>query len=361
MLLCPLCKSRQTRLRWPGLRDRLFRTTDEHFDLWRCDACSAHFLDPMPSLAKLAGYYPDDYWVGPRNRRPGRLSQHGLLEIYRRLTLRDHVQFARTVLEGQRARDQRVQVLDVGCGDGSFLEALGEPDCIGLDLSLPALRAVRARGIRAVRGMPSASPLRPGTFSLVTAFHFLEHVYPIEPVVAALRALLAPGGELVVQVPNSESWQAKLLGRYWSGYDVPRHLIDYDEQSLCRTLERCGFSVVTTNHHCVRDNPTTIANSLIPSCYPPARLSREGGTSGIGGTLAVGWAIVIARTPTDSSVVTSAVPPYDTSGSGMPVSGARPSTAARLIAASPEMSTVMPAARRLPNGSLQARAMRKPA
>ena len=54
-------------------------------------------------------------------------------------------------------------------------------------------------------------------------------------------------------------------------------------------------------------------------------------------------------------------PPYETNGSGIPVSGASPSTAARLIAACPAISAVIPAARRLPNGSLHASASFRPA
>lgn len=54
-------------------------------------------------------------------------------------------------------------------------------------------------------------------------------------------------------------------------------------------------------------------------------------------------------------------PPYETNGSGIPVSGARPITAAMLIAAWPQMSAVMPAASRFPNGSLHAIARRSPA
>jgi len=54
-------------------------------------------------------------------------------------------------------------------------------------------------------------------------------------------------------------------------------------------------------------------------------------------------------------------PPYETNGSGIPVSGASPSTAARLIAACPQTSAVIPAARRLPKGSLQEMASRRPA
>lgn len=286
MSACPVCNSDRTRIRWRGLRDRLFRTTTKRFDVAACRDCGAHFLDPMPQFAELAGYYPDDYWVGPSDRQPQRAAQGGLLERYRMFVLRDHVRFVRKVLEGQRARGQHVKVLDVGCGDGSFLEALGEADCTGMDLSVSALRSVQARGIRAVRGMLTDCPLAPGQFSLVTAYHFLEHVHPIEPVLAGMRSLLAPGGEIVVQVPDCDSWQAKLLGRFWAGYDVPRHLVDYSARTLCRTLERCGFEVVATNHHCLRDNPTTIANSLVPRLYPPARMSRPGGSKGLGGAVA---------------------------------------------------------------------------
>jgi SAM-dependent methyltransferase len=285
MVACPVCSSERTRVRWPRLGDRLFRTTDERFAVHRCDACGAHFLWPVPELSRLARYYPDDYWVGPSDRQPGR-AQGGLLEKYRRFVLRDHVGFVGRVLAAQRARGLPVRVLDVGCGDGSFLEALGERAAMGMDLSRPALRAVRARGFPAVRGVLTGCPLRPGSFSLVTAFHFLEHVHPVEPVLAAMKALLAPGGEIVVQVPNCDSWQAQLLGRYWAGYDVPRHLVDYSARTLCAVLDRCGFAVVATNHHCLRDNPTTVANSVVPRLYPPARMSRPGGSRGLPGAFA---------------------------------------------------------------------------
>ena len=54
-------------------------------------------------------------------------------------------------------------------------------------------------------------------------------------------------------------------------------------------------------------------------------------------------------------------PPYDTNGSGIPVSGATPSTAARFTAACPQTSEVTPAARSFPKGSRQRSATVKPA
>jgi SAM-dependent methyltransferase len=266
-------------MRWAQRRDRLFRTTDELFDLHICDACRTLFIEPMPSLERQARHYPDDYWMGPADgERPAAPS--GLLESYRRFVLRDHVRFVRRALAGQRPRGLTPTLLDVGCGDGSFLAALGEAGSCGMDLSLPALRAVRARGLCAVRGTLTDCPLRPGSFTLVTAFHFLEHVRPAAAILAGMRELLAPGGELVLQVPNVRSWQARLLGRHWSGLDVPRHLVDYSDRTLVKVLDEAGFEVLAQNQHCLRDNPTLLANSLVPGLYRPGRLSRGGRTRG---------------------------------------------------------------------------------
>jgi hypothetical protein len=65
--------------------------------------------------------------------------------------------------------------------------------------------------------------------------------------------------------------------------------------------------------------------------------------------------------PTAASSTTRLEPPYERKGSGIPVSGATPITAAVLITAWPQTSTVMPAARRFPNGSLQRSATFMPA
>lgn len=286
MNACPVCDSKAVRVRWTGLGDRSFATTDERFDLAQCDSCGSRFLAQIPPLEQLAKYYPEDYWAGPTDRATHAQAQGGLLEKYRRYVLKDHVRFCGNVLTAQRARGLAVRVLDVGCGDGSFLEALGEKNAIGMDLGMAAVWAVRARGFRAVRGTLSDCPLADGSFSLVTAFHFLEHVHPVGPILQAARRLLAPGGEVVFQVPNAASWQAKLLGRRWHGFDVPRHLIDYTAKTFRQTLEKHGFEVVAENQQCLRDNPTTFATSVAPGLFPPSRLARGGKATGLGAAVA---------------------------------------------------------------------------
>jgi SAM-dependent methyltransferase len=269
---CPECASSRRDALW-SLGDRLFRTTEERFQLWRCNACELVYLWPTPSQQALESYYPEGYWTGSATSE--RSLRRRLAELYRRLALRDHVRFVRRVLTEQRARGLDPRLLDIGCGDGSFLDALAFPAATAADASHAAVRAARARGLAATRARLDLPPFRPGSFTLVTMFHVLEHVSPAGSHLDAARRLLAPGGELVIQVPNSASWQARLLGGRWAGLDVPRHLVDYSDRTLNATLSRHGFEVVRESHFSLRDNATTLANSLAPWLYPPARAAGD--------------------------------------------------------------------------------------
>ncbi len=257
------------------VRDRLFASTTRRFQVLRCPSCALEFQAPPNAPDEIAGFYPPGYWVGiPRDESPLDVFSRAT-EGYRRLVLHDHAHFVRHIVEEQKSRGHWRGLLDVGCGDGSVLSALRVRPAAGLDWSSEAVQAVRARGFPAVRGELERSPFRAGAFSLVTMFHYLEHVSPARPSLEAVRRLLTPDGRLVVQVPNVDSWQCALLRSRWAGYDPPRHLIHYSTTTLRHTLVRHGFEVVRVTHASLRDNPTTLANSLAPDLYPPARAARN--------------------------------------------------------------------------------------
>jgi SAM-dependent methyltransferase len=106
-------------------------------------------------------------------------------------------------------------------------------------------------------------------------FHVLEHLPDPRAYLVAARELLAPDGRLVVQVPNAASWQFRLLGRRWSGVDVPRHLFDFRSRDVERLLEACGMVVVRRKYFSLRDNPAGLASSVAPGLDPMARRVRR--------------------------------------------------------------------------------------
>jgi methionine biosynthesis protein MetW len=96
-------------------------------------------------------------------------------------------------------------VLDLGCGDGSFLECLQREvpgiRVRGADVSETALAEARARGIDAIRldlTQPDAEV--PAGYDVITALEVIEHVPDAEAVVR--KAATAAGRFLIVSVPN---------------------------------------------------------------------------------------------------------------------------------------------------------------
>jgi SAM-dependent methyltransferase len=196
-------------------------------------------------------------------------------ESYRRLVLRDHARFVERALADSSVRGP---LLDVGCGGGLLLGMMRERGfcVVGLDNS-PAAAAIAwsRQRVPAVCGVLEHAPLRAGTFGAITMFHVLEHVHDPRAYVAAAHHLLAPGGRLIAQTPNAASWQFRLLGRAWSGLDVPRHLFDFRASDLERLLESCGFTVLRRKYFSWRDNPASLATSITPGLDPMGRRTRR--------------------------------------------------------------------------------------
>lgn len=278
MLTCPCCDSSETRLVCSA-RDRLYRTTNKKFELHECRRCGVVFLSPMPPEAELAGYYPPGYWWQTGSASPRSGNWFGLLQAYRRLMVGAHVRRIRRLRVNSSRAPTRL--LDVGCGDGLFLASCQQllVERFGLDRSLDALQAAQRRsGLGLIQARVEALPFASESFGLITLFHVLEHLPAPNLFLREAHRLLRPGGWLVVQVPNVASLQRRLLGQYWEGFEVPRHLINYSDRALSLLLEARGFQVTQIDHFSMRDNPALLARSFWPRLYPLARRVRLGGT-----------------------------------------------------------------------------------
>jgi SAM-dependent methyltransferase len=78
-------------------------------------------------------------------------------------------------------------------------------------------------------------------FDLIVLSHVLEHIHAPGPLLARLRLALAPGGRLLIEVPNAED----LLLRAWGGVYRPLcpgdHISFFDAPRLQRILRDHGY------------------------------------------------------------------------------------------------------------------------
>jgi 2-polyprenyl-3-methyl-5-hydroxy-6-metoxy-1,4-benzoquinol methylase len=88
-----------------------------------------------------------------------------------------------------------------------------------------AARASQRLGPQAVwRNHLEEAQYPANTFDLSTLWDVLDHVQDPLEALRKMKIWLRSEGLLVVGVPNPGSWDARLFGHAWLGWDAPRHL-----------------------------------------------------------------------------------------------------------------------------------------
>jgi 2-polyprenyl-3-methyl-5-hydroxy-6-metoxy-1,4-benzoquinol methylase len=190
------------------------------------------------------------------------------------------------------AREGGNRVLDLGSGPGlvsSHLKTTDGKDVTCLDNDESRLRSAKERGIEhTILGNLEVAdwttPLAGETFDVIIIADVLEHlVHPGEVLRLILhRGLLAPGGFLVVSIPNAahEAIVAELLtGRFRyreTGLLDSTHLRFFTKDTFFELCERHGF-LVTKLHRTKRALEETEFSSVRSDLAPEvrARLSQS--------------------------------------------------------------------------------------
>lgn len=239
---CPLCAGRLD-VHLHEVEDPLSRRS---FDVLRCDGCGLGQTYPVPS--DLAPYY-ENYHGG----------RHG---VTARHCVNRRISFVRDATRGQKPG----LLLDIGCGDGSFLLAArkGGWRVLGTEINP---HAARHRGLDVFTDLgeiPESS-----VFDCITLWHSLEHLCDPLGSLKRIRSHLSPTGVLLIAVPDSEGIQAKLFGRRWFHLDVPRHLYHFGKTSLSVLLQATGFCPVQWRYQEFEYDllgwPQSALNCLLPT------------------------------------------------------------------------------------------------
>lgn len=194
----------------------------------RCRRCGVATTSPWPTDAQLDAAYGD--WYRPAEGRFGGLGDALLRRT--RSTLAKRID--RLAPPGP--------VLDIGAGDGTLVDALRRRgrEATGLERGVTGAHRPHVRDA-------DISELA-GSWSAIVFWHSLEHLrQPTEALAHAAR-LLAPGGLVVVALPNAASRQAERFGDRWLALDLPRHLVHVTAEALVARLRELGLQPARVSH-----------------------------------------------------------------------------------------------------------------
>jgi 2-polyprenyl-3-methyl-5-hydroxy-6-metoxy-1,4-benzoquinol methylase len=159
-------------------------------------------------------------------------------------------------------------LLDVGAGRGRFVAAAATAGyrASGIEPSDRGVAAAMALGVdvRQAAVLDAENhEIAAGSLDAVTLWHVLEHLDEPGAALDRIAGWLAPGGTLLVGVPNLASLQARLGGERWYHLDVPRHRTHFTPAGLSTLLHRHGFEVMQTHHVLLEHNPFGLWQSLV--------------------------------------------------------------------------------------------------
>ena len=139
-----------------------------------------------------------------------------------------------------RAFSSQGNLLDFGAGNGAF--AL-EAKKTGWHVSVYDASTV-AKTLLTQKKLDTVNLPLTDSYDVITLWHVFEHLPNPEEQLKMFYKALAPGGVLVLALPNYESWDAKHYGAGWAAYDVPRHLWHYNKEAIAMMADEAGFNQV---------------------------------------------------------------------------------------------------------------------
>lgn len=263
---CPVCDESRRELLYAGLTDRYFQTAPGTWQMHLCLGCRSGYLDPRPTPETIGLAYREYLTHGipafeplPLGEARRKLS-NGYLNARYNARLEPASPLGRFIVPFFPVRRARVDrevrhlvrrgdrphVLDVGCGNGLFLDKMDRAgwQSIGIDPDPQAVHLSRERGLTVNEGTLATFDAEPGSFDAITLGHVLEHLHDPRVDLRRARELLKPDGVLWLATPNLSSAGHADFRSLWLGLDPPRHLVVFNRSSLARLLADVGFRVL---------------------------------------------------------------------------------------------------------------------
>ncbi len=216
-------------------KSKVIEDDEAPFKVLQCKNCSLVFVYPIPDRTQLKEHYDDNYysdWLDTQKESRIRMWANRLNRL-------------------KRFRSGG-SLLDVGCGEGTFLQLVKESgwQISGTELSPYAGKyASNALGSNIFCGEIFDARFSEDSFDVVTMWHVLEHVADPKRCLTEVHRIMKPDGLLVMAVPNVNDLVMQIAYRIikrrkmklFSKDEKEVHLYHFSAQTIRAYLDETGF------------------------------------------------------------------------------------------------------------------------
>lgn len=225
------------------------------WDVLECKQCDFARIYPFPEMTNRKEYYSKAKVIERNIQKSFGKRFLGYPKFFlKKLNHRDkHKIFSNKFF---RYLSPGAKVLDIGCGDGSFLETLKHTfHCTGIEISEYLGNLAKNRGnIDVFIGnlLTSSFPLK--QVDGITLISLIEHVADPARIFQKCYELLNPNGVFLLKTVNYNCLNRKIMREKWNGFRPPDHMIYFSPGNLKQTLQKVGFQKIKISAFPFNDN-----------------------------------------------------------------------------------------------------------
>ncbi len=255
-IFCDLCGWREYDTFLNNIKSPEF---DEEFTLVKCTKCGLVYINPRPRESQIGKYYSgSNYFSDTSNAR----QKYSFLY--------DMVFKVAKVKKGK--------VFDIGAGTGLFLTEFKKRgwEVDGLEPANVGRRIAKTKfGISLKKDDLLDIDFKDKYFDLVVLNNVIEHLHkPVESLNKVSR-IVKKGGCVLISCPNIDGIGSLLFRKKWYGMDVPRHLYQFNPETLGVLLNQSGFKIVKISQNFYRHNYAVLFESFRRSLSPRFSVTRK--------------------------------------------------------------------------------------
>lgn len=242
---CPLCNSSKTSflLKSNNRHGRHLINPTQSFILNRCNKCGTVFIQKITiDRNYYKKYYSDDYYDQVKAKGLVNMGLNILTSFS--MSLKE-----RMILKNYSFKKDGISILDLGCGDGTFLSKLSDKfNKFGIELSSEGYAITKKKGIKVIYADFFDHKFKSQKFDIITMWHVFEHINNPQKLVKKVNSILNKNGLFIIAVPNADSLGFKIGKKFWFHLDSPRHLFIPNTYALKSVMKKNKFKMIKNTY-----------------------------------------------------------------------------------------------------------------
>jgi len=207
------------------------RTPDRmHYRFVKCLVCGLIFSNPILEQNKIIDLYKKSTFdYGTESEFLKKTYGYYLLPLLK------------------NAKREKIKLLDIGCGNGFFLEEakdMGVKQVYGIEPGRESVKQAPKWLQKTIKiGMLDKKSFKQNTYDIVCCFHTLDHIVDPNAFLQIIYSILKKGGKALFIVHDTSGLSVKLFGEKSPIFDI-EHIYLFNKSNLAKLFKKNNFTVI---------------------------------------------------------------------------------------------------------------------